>query len=131
MIGALALARGEADGLLCGLEGRYSERLGILRDMHWDRAGRPGFSAMSLMITNKGAFFIADTHVRREPSAAEIAEIGHALRRPCPPLRPHPENRAGVEFGFRLGGFALRRENARPRSTFCATPRRISKSMAR
>jgi len=27
------------------------------------------------MITNKGPFFIADTHVRRDPSAPEIAEI--------------------------------------------------------
>jgi malate dehydrogenase (oxaloacetate-decarboxylating)(NADP+) len=29
---------------------------------------------VSLMITSKGAFFIADTHVRRDPTAAEIAE---------------------------------------------------------
>jgi malate dehydrogenase (oxaloacetate-decarboxylating)(NADP+) len=74
VIGALALARGEADGLLCGLEGRYSERLGILRDVIGIAPDVSGFSAMSLMITNQGAFFIADTHVRREPSAAEIAE---------------------------------------------------------
>ena len=85
VIGALALARGEADGLLCGLEGRYSERLDILRDVIGIAPGVSGFSAMSLMITNQGAFFIADTHVRRDPSAAEIAETArlcavHALR---------------------------------------------------
>jgi len=85
VIGALALARGEADGLLCGLEGRYAERLGNLRDIIGLAPGMSDFSAMSLMITNKGAFFIADTHVRRDPTAAEIAEsavlcAAHALR---------------------------------------------------
>lgn len=30
---------------------------------------------MSLMITNKGAFFLTDTHVRRDPNAQEIAEM--------------------------------------------------------
>lgn len=74
VIGALALARGEADGLLCGLEGRYTERLGFLRDVIGVAPGVSDFAAMSLMITSKGAFFIADTHVRRDPSAAEIAE---------------------------------------------------------
>jgi malate dehydrogenase (oxaloacetate-decarboxylating)(NADP+) len=29
---------------------------------------------MSLLISSKGAFFMADTHVRRDPTAAEIAE---------------------------------------------------------
>jgi hypothetical protein len=33
------------------------------------------FSALSLMITNKGAYFLADTHVRQNPSAEEIAEM--------------------------------------------------------
>jgi len=74
VIGALALARGEADGLLCGLEGRYTERLGFLRDVIGVAPGVKDFAAMSLMITSKGAFFIADTHVRRDPSAEEIAE---------------------------------------------------------
>ena len=75
VIGALALARGEADGLLCGLEGRYTERLGFLRDVIGVAPGVSDFAATSLMITNNnGAFFIADTHVRRDPSAAEIAE---------------------------------------------------------
>ncbi len=74
VIGALALARGEADGLLCGLEGRYSKQLALLQDIIGVAPGVNDFSAMSLMITNKGAFFIADTHVRRDPSAADIAE---------------------------------------------------------
>jgi len=37
--------------------------------------GATDVAAMSLMITNKGAFSIADTHVRYDPSAAEVAEM--------------------------------------------------------
>jgi malate dehydrogenase (oxaloacetate-decarboxylating)(NADP+) len=74
VIAALAVARGDADGMLCGLEGRYTTHVGLLRDIIGIAPGVNDFSAMSLMITSKGAFFIADTHVRRDPTAAEIAE---------------------------------------------------------
>jgi malate dehydrogenase (oxaloacetate-decarboxylating)(NADP+) len=74
VIGALALARGEADALLCGLEGRFGSRLAYLRDIVGVAPGVSEYSSMSLLISSKGAFFMADTHVRREPTAAEIAE---------------------------------------------------------
>ena len=74
VIGALALARGEADALLCGLEGRFGSRLAYLRDIVGVAPGVSEYSSMSLLISSKGAFFMADTHVRRDPTAAEIAE---------------------------------------------------------
>ncbi len=74
VIGALALRRGEADALLCGLGGRFSSRLAYVRDIVGVAPGVSDYSSMSLMITNHGAFCIADTHVRRDPTAAEIAE---------------------------------------------------------
>ncbi len=74
VIGALALVRGEADALLCGLEGRFGARLANLKDIIGVAPGVSDFSSMSLLISSKGAFFMADTHVRRDPTAAEIAE---------------------------------------------------------
>jgi malate dehydrogenase (oxaloacetate-decarboxylating)(NADP+) len=74
VIGALAVKRGEADALLCGLGGRFASRLQYVKDIIGLAPGASDYSAVSLMITSKGAFFIADTHVRRDPTAAEIAE---------------------------------------------------------
>ena len=74
VIGALAVKRGEADALLCGLGGKFSSRLRYVKDIIGLAPGATDYSAMSLMITTKGAFCIADTHVRLDPSAGEIAE---------------------------------------------------------
>jgi malate dehydrogenase (oxaloacetate-decarboxylating)(NADP+) len=78
VIGALAVRRGDADALICGLEGRFQSRLRHIRDIIGLAPGVRDFSALSLMITNKGAYFLADTHVRQNPSAEEIAEMAIA-----------------------------------------------------
>jgi malate dehydrogenase (oxaloacetate-decarboxylating)(NADP+) len=75
VIAAIAVKRGDADAMLCGLDGRFRSRLRHINDIIGLVPGATDFSAMSLMITNKGAFFLADTHVRHDPSAAEIAEL--------------------------------------------------------
>jgi malate dehydrogenase (oxaloacetate-decarboxylating)(NADP+) len=74
VIGALAVKRGEADALLCGLGGKFVSRLRYVKDIIGVAPGVGDLSSMSLMVTNKGAFFLADTHVRLNPTAAEIAE---------------------------------------------------------
>jgi malate dehydrogenase (oxaloacetate-decarboxylating)(NADP+) len=75
VIAALAVARGEADAMICGLEGRYRAKLRHIRDIIGLAPGAHEFAAMSLMITAKGAFFLADTHVQSDPSAEAIAEM--------------------------------------------------------
>jgi malate dehydrogenase (oxaloacetate-decarboxylating)(NADP+) len=74
VIAALAVKRGDADAMLCGLDGRFNSRLGYIRDIIGLAPGVTDFAAMSLMITTKGAFFITDTHVRHDPQDFEIAE---------------------------------------------------------
>jgi malate dehydrogenase (oxaloacetate-decarboxylating)(NADP+) len=59
----------------CGLDGRFNQCLRYIKDIIGLVPGATDLSTMCLMITNKGAFFLADTHVRRDPSAAEIAEM--------------------------------------------------------
>jgi malate dehydrogenase (oxaloacetate-decarboxylating)(NADP+) len=74
-IAALALRRGDADAMICGLEGRFQSRLRILRDVIGLEPGVKELAAMSLMITSKGAFFLADTHVHEDPDPVQIVEI--------------------------------------------------------
>lgn len=74
VIGALALKRGEADALICGLEGRYEKHLRDVRQIIGKRPNVRDFSALSLMISQRGATFFADTYVTFNPTAEEIAE---------------------------------------------------------
>ncbi|WP_022723426.1 NADP-dependent malic enzyme [Rhodopseudomonas sp. B29] len=75
VIAALAVARGEADAMICGLDGRYMNHLRHVRDVIGFRPGVSDFAALALLITSKGAIFIADTQVRPNPTAEELAEI--------------------------------------------------------
>jgi malate dehydrogenase (oxaloacetate-decarboxylating)(NADP+) len=75
VIAALAVARGEADAMLCGLEGRFLSRLRHVKDIIGLAPGVRDLSAMSLVITSKGAYFLADTHVKADPTAEELADM--------------------------------------------------------
>ncbi|SFH88706.1 NADP-dependent malic enzyme [Bradyrhizobium sp. cf659] len=75
VIAALAVTRGEADAMLCGVEGRYMSHLRHVREIVGFSPGISDYAALALLITSKGAFFIADTQVRPNPSAEELAEI--------------------------------------------------------
>ena len=78
VIGALALHRGDVDALICGLEGRFVSRLKHIRDIVGLAPGVKNFSALSLVIAAAGTYFLADTHVRYDPSAEEIADMAIA-----------------------------------------------------
>jgi malate dehydrogenase (oxaloacetate-decarboxylating)(NADP+) len=73
VIAALALRRGEADAMICGVEGRYMSHLHHVRDVVGMAEGVHDMAALSLVITDKGAYFIADTQVAMDPTAEEIA----------------------------------------------------------
>ena len=75
VIAALAVSRGEADAMICGVEGGYRSHLRHVREIIGFRPGVSDFAALALLITRKGSYFIADTQVRPNPSAEEIAEM--------------------------------------------------------
>jgi malate dehydrogenase (oxaloacetate-decarboxylating)(NADP+) len=75
VIAALGVHRGEVDGMICGVEGRYMSHLYHIRDIVGLAPGVRDFAALSLVITPKGAFFMADTQVATEPTAEEIADM--------------------------------------------------------
>jgi malate dehydrogenase (oxaloacetate-decarboxylating)(NADP+) len=74
VIGALSVKRGEADALICGVEGRYDRHLRDVRQIIGLRPGARTLAGLSLLISQRGAMFFADTFVNYNPTAAEIAE---------------------------------------------------------
>jgi len=75
VIGALAVRRGEADALICGVEGRYARHLRDVRQIIGKRDGVLDFSALSLLISQRGATFFTDTYVTCDPTAEEVAQM--------------------------------------------------------
>jgi malate dehydrogenase (oxaloacetate-decarboxylating)(NADP+) len=74
LIAAIMVERGEADGMICGLVGRYHKKLGYLRSVFALDPGVTSTSAMTGVINDRGIWFFLDTHVQLDPSAEQIAE---------------------------------------------------------
>lgn len=80
VIGALAVRRGEADALICGLQGRFIKHA---RDIHSVIGIAPGarqLSALSMLILNRGVFFLADTYANIDPTEDELVSIALQAR---------------------------------------------------
>mgnify|MGYP000392097391 CR=1 FL=1 len=75
VIGALAVERGDADALLCGLDGRFMRHLQYLEMIIGKADGVCDLSALSMLINQHGVFFLTDTYVTDNPTAEEIAEM--------------------------------------------------------
>ncbi|HSR62236.1 MAG TPA: NADP-dependent malic enzyme [Gammaproteobacteria bacterium] len=75
MIAARMLKNGEADGLICGITGRYHEHLqNLVAELGVrDHVGQP--AGMNILLLKKGVFFISDTAVTENPNSEQIAEI--------------------------------------------------------
>ena len=74
-IAGLAVHRGEADAMICGVYGSYERHLRHIRDIIPLREGVHDCSALRCLITNVGTVFFADTNVTYDPTAEEIAEM--------------------------------------------------------
>ncbi|WP_447729056.1 NADP-dependent malic enzyme [Pseudoxanthomonas suwonensis] len=74
LIGAVMVARGEADALLTGIVGRFHKKLGYVRSVIPLEPKVQSTSAMTGVINQQGVFFFVDTHVQDDPTAEQIAE---------------------------------------------------------
>ncbi|GGA84050.1 malic enzyme [Brucella endophytica] len=74
-IAALAVMRDEADAMICGLEGRFERHLRLVKQIIGKAPGLRNFSALSLLISQRGTLFLTDTYVSVDPCAEEIAEM--------------------------------------------------------
>ncbi|MFN3417018.1 MAG: NADP-dependent malic enzyme [Caldimonas sp.] len=75
LIAAMMVHLGDADGMVCGLVGRYEAHLEHVRDLIGLKAGASGFAAMNALMLDKHTLFIADTFVNEDPDAATLADI--------------------------------------------------------
>jgi malate dehydrogenase (oxaloacetate-decarboxylating)(NADP+) len=75
LIAALSVQLGHADGMLCGLVGRYEQHLEHVRDVIGQRRDAHCFAAMNALMLDKHTLFIADTFVNDDPDAQTLAEI--------------------------------------------------------
>ena len=118
VIAALALKRGDADAMICGLEGRFERHL---RNVRLIIGPRPGvsdqdLSAMSMLISQRGVTFFTDTYVSVDPTALEIAEMTILAAEEIARFGIHPKAAllSHSDFGSRDSPSALKmREAAR------------------
>ncbi|WP_127752478.1 NADP-dependent malic enzyme [Devosia sp. 1566] len=75
VIGALAVKRGEADALICGLQGRFIKHARDIQSIIGLAPQSRQLSALSMLVMSRGVFFLADTYVNIDPSADEIVAI--------------------------------------------------------
>ncbi len=85
IIGAVLLRLGYADGMICGLTGRFAHHLRQVEEIIGKAPGRSIMAAMTHVLLPDRALFLCDTHVNDEPDAEQLAEIAimaaNAVRR--------------------------------------------------
>jgi len=75
LLAALLVRQGKADAMLCGTFGSYAEHLRPVRDVIGRRPGTETLAAMQMLMLPGRQLFIVDTHVNRDPTAEQVAEI--------------------------------------------------------
>jgi malate dehydrogenase (oxaloacetate-decarboxylating)(NADP+) len=74
-IGAMAIHRGEADGMVCGTFGTHDLHLHYVDQILGRRPGVNHYYAMNVLILPKRTLFICDTYVNFDPTAEQVAEM--------------------------------------------------------
>ena len=114
VIAALALVRGEAEAMICGLEGRFERHLRNVDVIVGRRDDAHDFSALSMLISDRGSTFLTDTYVTVDPTAEEIAEMtilaAEEIRRFG--LEPKAALLSHSNFGSRDSASALKMRHA-------------------
>jgi len=75
LIGAMMIAKEDADGMICGTFGTHDLHLQYVDQVIGRRPGASVYAAMNILMLPGRQIALVDTHVNVDPSAAEIAEI--------------------------------------------------------
>ncbi len=75
LIGAMLLAEGDVDAMLCGVIGGHGQHLLHVADVIGLKPNAHNFAAMNLLLLPKHTLFICDTYVNQDPSAELLAEL--------------------------------------------------------
>ncbi len=74
-IAALMLHLGDADGMLCGLVGRFESHLEHVREVIGLRRGAQVYATLNALMLPKHTIFVTDAYVNDSPSAEQLADI--------------------------------------------------------
>jgi len=74
-IAAMMVKLGDADAMLCGLQGRFDAHLAKISDVIGTRADAPCLATLNGLMLEGRTLFIADTYVNEVPSAQLLAQI--------------------------------------------------------
>ncbi|MEJ1994789.1 MAG: NADP-dependent malic enzyme [Limibacillus sp.] len=75
VIAGIAVRRGDADAMICGVEGRFPRHVEHIRQIIGLAPEAVDFAAMSLLILAKGTYFLCDTYVNKEHSVDDLVEM--------------------------------------------------------
>ncbi len=75
VIASLAVVLGDADAMICGLEGRFSRHLEYVRQIIGFQDGVSELAGLTLLLNQKLELFMCDTHVRECPTEEEIVAM--------------------------------------------------------
>jgi malate dehydrogenase (oxaloacetate-decarboxylating)(NADP+) len=75
LIGAMMLRRGDADALICGTFGSYSQHFDIIKQVVGYNNPQKLASAMNALMLPNGNIFVTDTYVNPNPDAEQLAGI--------------------------------------------------------
>jgi malate dehydrogenase (oxaloacetate-decarboxylating)(NADP+) len=75
LIGSMAIKMGDADAMICGTFGTYSQHLHYIDQVIGKREGSTVYAAMNTLMLPNRQVTIVDTHVNADPTAAQIAEM--------------------------------------------------------
>ena len=75
LIAALLLAKGEADGMICGTISTTARHLEYIDQVIGRRAGTKVYAAMNGLLLPNRQVFLVDTHVNADPDAVQLTEI--------------------------------------------------------
>jgi len=75
LIGAMAIHKGDADGMICGTYGTTQLHLHYIDQVLGKREGVNVYAAMNAVILPSRQLVLVDTHVNENPTAEELAEI--------------------------------------------------------
>ena len=75
LIGAMAIHKGDADGMICGTFGSTDLHLHYIDQVLGKRAGVNTYAAMNALILPDRQIVLVDTHVNENPTAEQLAEI--------------------------------------------------------
>ena len=75
LVAAMLVHRGDADAMLCGTGSNSPDHVRYVREVIGPRDGVKTLATMQLLILPGRQLFVCDTHINRDPTAEQIAEM--------------------------------------------------------